>query len=370
LKLRYVLTLFTAALAVYGAGLFQAPSGSDQLLHYSSVAHTANPLRYFAADVVTVLLGVMLRITPQKDHRLPMLLALVALISPYSVSAANWTPDRPTLLVAIFLLLAVRHLFLDGARPRLAIAAAFAVLALLSKESGVIVPAIVCGYGVAQRRPRFAIAGAVLIGAYLALRVALFGGNAIAYGESGSLFGVWWYEDSSQFTGINYVVMLADNAIKHIVAIALPVFGEEGDWLTGRALLVQAPLWGLTAALIALASARLSRPQVIALSVIAVNALIHAAVFRYRMLYVSQLALMAFLAASTALTSPARRRWAIAIATGLLLFSVFRVEQAVFSNLREAGEILASPQFGDVGDDHAIAVDPDIVKAIKRVYLR
>lgn len=409
LTCRHAALLFVTAVAVFGAGLSQPPSGSDQLLHYSSVAGTSNPLRYFLSDVVTanypyrpldwlgqwtsyqlfgvwavpdqlmsivlhatvvaLLLDVMLRTTPQTSDRLPMLFALVALISPYSVSAANWTPDRPTLLVALCLLLAVRHLFLDGARPRLGLVAALSVLAVLSKESGVIVAAVAAGYGAAHARPRFVALGAAVMGGYLALRIALFGAAAISYGESGSLFGLYWYEDSSQFTGARYVVMLADNAVKHLIAIALPIFGEEGDLLSGRALLVQAPLWLSTAALVVIAGTRVSRTQLVALAVIGATALVHAAVFRYRMLYISHLALMAYLAASPALTAPLRRRCAVIIATGLLLFSVFRVEQAVISNWREAYDTLASPEFGDIGDDHPIAVDPEVVRAIQRAYL-
>ncbi len=47
---------------------------------------------------------------------------------------------------------------------------------------------------------------------------------------------------------------------------------------------------------------------------------------------------------------------------------MFRVEQGVVSNLRFSYEVLASPEFGELGDDEVVDVDTAAVIAIKQVY--
>jgi hypothetical protein len=399
-----------AALAVFAVALLRPPAYVDDVVHYSAVKQMANPLSFFLGDsavgnhpyrplhwvvewvsyrlfgvwalpdlllevllhalIVILLLDVMLKIAPQRDDRLPLLLALGAVVSPYSFSAATLMTDRPMLMVALALLMAIRHMFLNAATPRLAVVAAWSVFALLSKESGVIVPTMAIVYGLIRMRASFVGLGVGLIAAYFALRAALFGSDAITWAESGYLLGIWHYEDSSQFTGVQHLLLLADNAVKNVIGIVLPLIGEDGELPTLHKFMVQTPLWLSTLLLFALAGRRpWSRAQQLAMVVIVLNAVIHASLFRYRMLYIPQLALMAFVASSPSLSSPRRRTIAIALASMLLVFNTYRTQQYLQMERRLAYELLADPQFGEVGDDEQFAVDPATVNAIKQMYL-
>jgi hypothetical protein len=317
------------------------------------------------ALVGVLLFELLLRANPTRDPRLLTLLVLVALVSPYTTSGVTWISDRPQLGVAITLLLVVRHLYFSD-RSRLGVVVALSVLALLSKESGIIVPALVAIEGWRRSRRSLVISGTVLIAGYLALRVAIFGGDAFAYSESGVLFGIWPYDDSTDLQGIQRITMLIDNVVKHLVAIGLPVFDYQGELLLHRPLWVQAPLWLSTAGLVILtATLRPSRAQRVAVLVMVANAVIHAAAFRHRGLYVTQLAFVAFVAASTALESQRRRRLMTVLAAVLLAFSTFRVEQWLVGDVRAGYERLRS---GQLAGSDAPEIDPAIVAAVERVY--
>jgi hypothetical protein len=403
------LVVVAVVFAVYGIGLLQVPFEPDELLLYSSVARAPHPFGYLAGDIGLgnylyrplhagamwvsyrlfgvwalpdqlvslvlhagiglLLLDLLLRANPRRDPRLMVLLTLVAMVSPYTTSGVTWLADRPQLFVALALLLAVRHLYASDRPARLAMVTALSVLALLSKESGVIVPAMVAFYGWRESRRSFMVTGAALMAIYMVLRVALFGADALAYSESGVLFGIWHYDDSMELHGLGYAAMLLDNVIKHGVAIGLPVFDYQGELLLGRPLWVQAPLWLSTAGLVVVtATRRPSRAQLLALLVIGLNAVIHAAVYRQRALYVTHLAFVVYLAGSGELASPRHRRLFVAFALVLLAFSAFRVEQWVVGDVLAGYEQIASPEFGAGTYEGIPAIDPAIVSAIKQTY--
>ena len=103
--------------------------------------------------VIALLFELISHVARHDGPALRLLLALVALVSPYTVSGASWIADRPTLMVALSLLLLIRHLYVGGARPRPWILGGLSAIAVLSKESGLVVPALVVVYGWVARRP-------------------------------------------------------------------------------------------------------------------------------------------------------------------------------------------------------------------------
>jgi hypothetical protein len=228
------------------------------------------------------------------------------------------------------------------------------------------VPIVVAFYGWFRSRRAFVIGGIGLVAGYFAFRFAIFGADALVYSESGVLFGVWHYDDSLEFDGIMYAAMLADNVGKHLVALALPVFDYQGELLLHRPLWVQAPLWLATSGLVIVTAARPSRAQFCALAVIVLNAFLHAAVFRHRTLYVAQLAFVIYLAGSSALDSPVRRRLTVVFAALLLAFSAFRVEQWLVRDVQAGREQLNGLETGDEHPD----IDPAIIQQIKQAYAR
>ena len=68
--------------------------------------------------VIALLFELISHVARHDVPALRLLLALGALVSPYTVSGASWIADRPTLMVALSLLLLIRHLYVGGARPR------------------------------------------------------------------------------------------------------------------------------------------------------------------------------------------------------------------------------------------------------------
>ena len=90
----------------------------------------------------------------QSDKTVAWLFAAVFMVSNYTFMAATWVSDRPMALTGLFLLLLIDHLFqhrhtsghtsehASGSSVRVSAIAAFSVLALMSKESGLVVPTV------------------------------------------------------------------------------------------------------------------------------------------------------------------------------------------------------------------------------------
>jgi hypothetical protein len=340
--------------AVYAVALWFPPTNGDDLLYLSSVSTIGNPLAYFIQDhghgnelyrpltpvsmwVVYQIFGVwalpnqtinlilhmanvflLYRIIQraQPDRALAMLLAAVFMISNYTFLAATWTSDRPMLLTALFLFLLINHLAREssggssGASVRIFSVAAFSVLALMSKESGLVVPAVGLLFALTstgakrltpQRRLSLAFVTSAIIGLYIAWRFLIFGSDFASYSQDGYMFlGRVHYEDSRDLPEVLRYFNYVENVIKNGLAPILPVFAVSGALLTRQSLLTYLPVIVSTALLFALAVSRrhLSRLQWIALIVIPANALTHFALFRFRLHYLSHAAFCLFVASS------------------------------------------------------------------------
>jgi hypothetical protein len=280
--------------------------------------------------------------TVQKDKAISFLLAGLFLISIYTISPASWVSDRATLFVAMALLLLVHHFLSDfNARPakQAAYIVGLSIFALLSKESGVILPlfALIAGLRwqrLALSRVRLTVIVLLILGCYFLVRLAIFGSNVQTYSASGYLFGVQKYDQLSALPTQLRLAAFAENVIKNSVSVVLPVFDNLGSLkpLMSPSGLVQIILMSLSAlTLFALAFTRkLSLLQKYALVLVALNSLIHYQVFRHRVEYISELAFCLFVASSPVLLNSIDRRLiAKSLAVVVLLISIMLVNTSM-----------------------------------------
>jgi hypothetical protein len=346
--------------AAYAVALRFPPTNGDDLNYLFSVATITNPLSYFIQDHghgnglyrpltsvgmwliyqvfgvwalpnqiinlvlhmanVFLLYRIVQRVQP--DKTIAWLFAAVFMISKYTVLAATWASDRPMALAGLFLLLLINHLCqrdepsgnTSAASVQIFSVAAFSVLALMSKESGLVVPAVGLLFALMlggaahftpQRRLNLVVVTASIVGFYIGFRILIFGSGFASYSQDGYMFlGLVRYEDSENLPPLLLYLNYAENVTKHALAPVLPVFGEFGALLTQQSLLINLPVIMSTALLFGLAVGRhLSRLQWIALMIIAANAVAHFALFRFRLHYLSHAAFCLFVASSPLLTN-------------------------------------------------------------------
>jgi hypothetical protein len=347
--------LTTLGLAIYARALWLPPTNGDDLSYLSSVATIANPLYYFFQDhghgnelyrpltpltlwvsykvfgvwslpnqIVNLALHLanvflLYRIVErqQRDTSIALLFAGVFMISQYTWLAATWTSDRPMVLTGLFLLLLVDHLSRQtehsGNAPRAALrgslVAVLSVLALMSKESGLVVPATGLFFALTMgkharltpgQRRSLAVTTASIMGLYVVFRILLFGSDVASYSQDGYLFlGLVRFQRIEELPQLLQYVAYAENIIKNAFAPILPVFAEGGSLLTWQSVLVHAPVIASTVLLFGLAARRdLSGLQRIAILIIVANALVHFALFRLRLHYLSHAAVCLFVASS------------------------------------------------------------------------
>ena len=346
--------LTTLGLAIYARALWLPPTNGDDLSYLSSVATIANPLYYFFQDhghgnelyrpltpltlwvsykvfgvwslpnqlvnlalhLVNVFLLYRIAEREQRNRSIALLVAAVFMISQYTWLAATWTSDRPMLLTGLFLLLLVDHLSrqtdhaasVPGAALRISVVAGLSVLALMSKESGLVVPALALLFAlvmgkralIPRQRRSLAVTTASIMGLYVVFRILLFGADVASYSQDGYLFlGLVRYQRIEELPQLLQYVAYAENIIKNAIAPILPVFAEGGSLLTWQSVLVHVPVIASTALLFGLAARRdLSGLQWIALFIIVANALVHFALFRLRLHYLSHAAVCLFVAGS------------------------------------------------------------------------
>ena len=345
--------------ATYGVALWFPPSSGDDLGYLASVATIDNPLYYFIQDhghgnnlyrpltsvsiwliyqvfgvwalpnqvvnlalhLVNVLLLYAI-VQRHADRKIAFLIAAVFMVSKYTFLAATFTSDRPMLLTGLFLLLLVNHLSqrdepsgsTSGAPVRVMTVAAFSVLALMSKESGLVVPAVALLFALtpwgivhltARRRLSLAVVTASLIGLYIVFRIVIFGPGFASYSQDGYMFlGMVRYQDSDDLPPPLRYLNYAENVIKNALAPVLPIIDDNGPLMTGQALQTSLPVIVSTVLLCSVAVTRnLSRLQWIALLIVLVNAVAHFALFRLRLHYLSHAAFCLFVAGSPLLAS-------------------------------------------------------------------
>lgn len=404
-----VAVVSAAALGVYGACLSFAPISRDELLLLSSFARASHPLAYFAGDwglgnqmyrplfsmtgwvtyrlfdvwalpgqllslalhvtVIALLFDLIGRIGATTSARFYLLVALIALISPYTMSGASWVVDRPTVMVAVCLIAAVRELLLRHDDPRPWVLAFCAIGAVMCKESGIVVPALVLVWGVVNRHSRLVVMGAGIVVSYALVRAALFGSRAVTYPESGVLLGIWPYVDSSQLSVRQFSLILIDNPVRHVAATILPVFGPEGENPVFRDLWRTAPMWMATVGLFLLAVGRPSRPQLVGLMIVALNALSHFALFRTRTMYLSQLGFAIYVATSPAMSAPLRRRLATVLLLVLMLWNAAAVRQEMLDERAGRLDALTNDAARDFKLEDEPAIDRRIADSVVRQYL-
>jgi len=269
----------------------------------------------------------LLRLLSEKHWAVAFVLSCLGLISLYTVSPPTWISDRPSLFVAFFLLILLNYLarLNEDQQPRFWVLGLLSLLALISKESGLIVP-LVCLYflvsegGLKNRRGSLAALLAILA-AYSLLRFVIFGSNAATYTESGYLLGRNYYANLGELQGAARLAAYLENIVKNILAVFLPVFDGQGKFSLIGTKLNSLVVVGCTVLLWALAAGkRLTRFQKIGLVIILANGLIHFQLFRYRTLYLAMLGFLIFVAASDNLKEKHFARMAVVFLVAAVFF--------------------------------------------------
>lgn len=415
-----VCLLLFLSFSMFSMTLRLIPAQSDDLTLLSSVAQTKNPLAYLVGDwglgnnayrplhsillwfsykafginalpnqlfsiilhfsAILLLFRLILKIT--SDWILSFLLASLSLVSIYTFSSVIWVSDRPTLFVAIFFLLLLNHIYFrckSQAKLNVPYIVLLSILALMSKESGLIVPifAIVIGIHMTSTlkfKFKMIIVLILIILAYFLLRFLLFGENPISYSESGYLFGMKYYSNSNELPMIQKLIAFGDNIFKNLLTTFFPIFGIEGEIETGFvnsliSLLFRTPIILFTIGVFTLAVRRkLSLLQKYALAIIFLNSVIHYSVFRYRTQYLSQMAFCLFVAASPALMKNPNRKIAIKITAILLLvFSIIWINLQCTSYLVNRYRRLNIYDL-DTIIENTTRIDEKIIKQLKDKY--
>jgi hypothetical protein len=268
--------------------------------------------------VILLLLRLIAR--EQQDDLLVFLLCAVGLVSVYTLSPASWVSDRNTLVVAICLLILVDRFRAGDVRVWQVLA--LSLIALLSKESGLIVPVFALFAGFRNRKVAGVSCGVILL--YFGLRAYLFAGNVAAYGSGGFVLGRP-YDNLYDLSPAMRIIAQVEAFAKNLIGTVLPIFNNYGS-LSPRSNEISyhnVLIWLPTLVLFVLAINR--KPtlmQKLALLIIVLNALVHFKVFRYRVEYMAQLGFCLFVAASPSLLSARRLLVARTAAAVLVLASL------------------------------------------------
>jgi hypothetical protein len=420
--------LLVLATAMFHAALVFVPGTADDLELLSSVAHTTQPLKYlvgdfgmapyetgnygqyrplhpislwiiyktfgvrafpnqfinFALQCVNAVLVLLLIWRVQEDPILSFMGASLFLISVHTVSPTIWVSDRPNLQVGLALILLLHHVVYiretDG-KLRVPYVLLLCLLGLLSKESGLIVPvmAIVISMRAAGttmwQRIRLSVIWVAVIAGYFLGRIIMFGTNAFSYSTFGYLFGLWRYALGSELTGHLRQLALVDNVVKNVVEPLLPIYNEGGGFTfrfdtVGVAIVVMLGAMAMVVLLAPTLKTKLTPLQIDCLWVVVFNAVIHNAIFRYRDLYIAQLAVCVFIACSPVLLNDQRRRKIVLAAASLLLIvSVVRVDNYVRGQyLWRYNELNHHSLAGVLSTFHGRRVDPKLAQEIVEKY--
>lgn len=304
-----------------------------------------------------------------RSRRLAFLVSALYLASIHTMETAAWVAARTDLLVGACLLAYLLHAErrrAAGLEPDVRVVAVLSVLALLGKESGVLVPLLAAGGAFRLRRPRDSrwpvlLAALTILFAYAAFRVVIFGTFAAdtLYEERPILLfgGRDLTEVPVGFRAAGY----AETAVKHAVALALPVFDNQGLFLSPARLVLRSPLWLLTPVLLALIWVRpLSTVQRQGLAILALSALVHSSFFAGYLLFLGQIGLCLLIGGGR----PRRGRTAETLCAVLLLTNVFFVGR--FESDRLAGQRaeLTRWTYEGVPAD----ADPALAEALMRRY--
>jgi len=313
--------------------------------------------------------GLLYRILARtgRGRRLAFLASALYLASIHTMETAVWVAARTDLIVGACLLAYLLHTErrrAAGLDPDVRVVAALSVVALLGKESGVVVPLLAAGGAIRLRRPRDSrwpvlLAALSILFAYAAFRVMIFGTFAAdtQYEERPILlFG------GRDLTDVPVGLRAAgygETVVKHAVALVLPVFNNQGLFLSPARLVLRSPLWLLTPVLLGLVWVRpLTTVQRQGLAVLALSALVHSSFFAGYLLFLGQIGLCLLIGGGR----PRRWRTVEALCAVLLLAHVFFVGR--FESDRLAGQRaeLARWTYEGVPAD----ADPDLAAALMK----
>ena len=411
------LAIIFTGYAFYNPALRFVPVDFDDLVLLSSVKNVSNPLAFFVQDwgfgnygyrplhsislwlgyrlfgvssgpnqainlalhILVILLLYMLVSRLQPNRLLAFLFTLLGLVSLYTNSPATWISDRPTLFVAFFLLLTLNYLVRLGKNdnPNFLIVAVLSILALMSKESGLLVPLVIIAviflhFERSAPNKRTMIGLFAIMLAYILFRFIIFGSQAGTYDESGYLFGFRYYQSSSALTGSEVIIAKMENVIKNILAIFIPLFDGQGKISLIGTLSNSVILVSTTLILAFLAfNRKLTVFQKIGLFIIMLNAFVHFQVFRYRTLYLGQIGFIIFLAASPLFSESKSIRSVAAIVAAALLFfwSMNIIGENLTYQYLDRLDLLRTPTFEQDILASSSRIDPQIVSQIISKYL-
>lgn len=308
------------------------------------------------------------------DPILGFLIAAIALISIYTVSPESWVSDRSTLIVAMSLLLLLHHFIVTeakGTRISILYVCLLSLIAMGSKESGLIVPlfvflASIFGLPPANRsRKQVIVVSLALVCLYVLLRLVIFNTAAASFSESGYIFGVRPYDDWASLPIHLRLWALVENSIKNTVAIAIPVFNDQGGLQISNPL-----IWIPTAVLfIAALSRQMTVAQKYAAIIHLLNAAIHCLIFRHRVQYISMFAFCLLVGASSAIQEGATRAFYARVAASLLLVgSILHVNVYLQQKWYSRYEQVNKFGLGQIIEKYPDKIDPKIVSQVLTRY--
>lgn len=380
--------LLILAIAPFHRALTFVPENGDDLRLLSAVAHTTHPLKPLVGDwgaapyqtgnygeyrplhpitlwivykmfgvrafpnqfinlalhYTNVVLLLMLILRVQKNLILGFMGASLLLISVHTMSPTIWVSDRATLQVGLALLLFMQHIVFvreSGGKLRNWYVFVLCLLALLSKESGLIVPLLAIVVSVELAGPkiwdriRSSAIWISVIGLYSLARFVMFGTNATSYSTFGYLFGVRWYDLGTALPSYLKNLALIDNVVKNVVEVFIPIYNNEGGFFIppsiGMGLGVGLSILAMVSLVVLATKGKLTALQRDCLWIILLNAGIHSTIFRYRILYIAQIAICLFVACGPSLHDLRRRTAAVVAASVLLIVNTVRVDNYVQS---------------------------------------
>jgi len=407
-----VLGLILLGYAFYNPALRLVPVDFDDLVLLSHVKNTSNPLNFFIQDwgfgnygyrplhslslwigyqvfgvssgpnqlvniilhiLVMVLLYIFL-IRFQPLRYLAFTFSALAMVSLYTFSPPTWISDRPTLFVCFFLV--VNLLYLSSEKKKsILILLALSLLALMSKESGLVVPALSIivlflqdGFSKKNWGIFSTLGGLVLV--YLVFRLIIFGASAGTYDEAGYLFGYRYYQNSAELSGFYRVIAPIENVIKNFIAVFLPVFNGQGK-LSLIGTLSNTMVLGFTTVILTMLAWKKKWDiyQKVGIALIILNALVHFQVFRYRTLYLAQVGWVIFLAASPAFVSASRRTlFALLVSAVLALWNIHIIGEDLTYMILDRMQVIQSPDFRESILASSNRIDPGVVDRIIEKY--
>jgi hypothetical protein len=309
--------------------------------------------------------GLLFRLLAGDPRRPAFLAAALYLASIHTVETAVWVAARTDLLVGTCLLASLLHLRrrrAAGLAADVRVVAVWSVVALLAKESGVLVPLLAAGTALRPRRwkdscwPVVVVALSILL-AYAAFRVAIFDTFAVdtRYEERPIL--LFGGRDLAETAPALRVAGYGETAVKNAVAVVLPIFDNQGLVYPPAKLVRRAPLWLLTPVLLALTWIRpLSVRQRQGLLILALSALVHSFFFAGYLLYLGQIGFCLLIGGGR----PRRRRTVEVVCAALLLVHVFFVARLQSDRLAGQRAELARWSFEGVPAD----ADPALAAAL------